>query len=63
MQTQTKTNARRNGARLEVKTETGRWQQPEAIELKSASATGQTFSFFQNLILPERGVPFSPLND
>jgi hypothetical protein len=62
MQEQTKasTVALRSGTRIEVKAIPSHWQLPQAVEVKSAL---RPLSFFQNVVLPEHGVPFSPLND
>ncbi len=52
-----------NETRIEVRTQAGRWQQPETVKLQPAFVPSQPYSFFYNVILPESGVPFSPLND
>ena len=50
-------------ARLTVQTKTGRWQQPEVVELKFTGALAGNFSRLHKLVALEPGVPFSPLND
>jgi hypothetical protein len=66
MQTQTKLrviSAPQEAEHILVKVETNLCHQSEAIEIKPANIPSQRFSVFDNIILPERGVPFSPLND
>jgi hypothetical protein len=65
MQAQTKTtnSSAPAGTRIGVKTKTGRWQQPQAVELKAPAASSQNISLLRNFIQLGRGVPFSPLND
>jgi len=62
MQEQTKasTVALRSGTRIEVKPKPCHWLLPQAVEVTSAV---RSLSLFQNVALPEHGVPFSPLND
>jgi hypothetical protein len=52
-----------NETKIEVRTEAGRWQQPQAVGLKPALLPGLPPQVFNSMILPGRGVPFSPLND
>jgi hypothetical protein len=59
-QVEASTAALRSGTRTEVKVIPSRWQLPQVVEGKSAV---RPLSFFQNVALPEHGVPFSPLND
>ena len=62
-QIKSRTTVSESETKIEVRTQTGRWQQPEVVKLKQAFVPSQSCSFFHNVILPGSGVPFSPLND
>ena len=63
MQTSQNETIARNENRLAIRTENGRWQHPEVVELKFAAAFTVSFSFLPKLAILESGVPFSPLDD
>jgi hypothetical protein len=48
---------------IQVKVETSPCHQSEVAEIKPPNIPDRRSTTLHNLILPERGVPFSPLND
>jgi len=46
-----------------VRIEPGDWEQPQAVKLQPKFPLNQPTAHFNQVSFPERGVPFSPLND